>query len=323
MNELAPRKVILESILSPGDAVAMTAAVESLHLAYPGRFITDVRTAAREIWQHNPRITPLQASEPSVELLRVGYDAIHRSNQEPISFLEGYCRGIGDALGLPRLLHCLVNRPYLYLSEGEKTWIDQIREHFTHGRPVSYWLVNAGTKSDFTCKQWPVEFYQQVIDLLAGRVQFVQVGAAGEGQAGHRHVKLTGVIDLVGQTDHRQLIRLAYHAKGGLGPVTYLQHLMAAWQKPYVCLLGGREPAAWVQYPLQTTLHTLGALKCCEKNACWKSRIVPLGDGDDKDASDKLCDLPMLGMKQPVAKCMAMIRPGEVVATIERSAYKT
>ena len=60
------------------------------------------------------------------------------------------------------------------------------------------------------------------------------------------------MINLAGQTDHRQLIRLAWHARGGLGPVTYLQHLCAAWEKPYICLLGGREPATWVHYRYRT-----------------------------------------------------------------------
>lgn len=310
------RKIVVESLLAPGDAVVLTAAIESLHLQYPGRFLTDVRTAAMEIWQHNPRITPLAAGSGGAEHIPVGYESIHRSNQAPLSFLAGYVEDLGEKLGLP--LRCLVNRPQLYLSDEEREWIDQVREHFSHGRPVPFWLVNAGCKSDYTAKQWPVEFYQQVVDRLAGRVQFVQIGSE---EPGHRHERLTGAIDLVGRTDHRQLIRLAWHARGGLGPVTYLQHLLAAWQKPYVCLLGGREPASWVQYPLQTTLHTLGSLPCCENGACWKSRVVPLGDGDDKDALDKLCDRPVLGMKRPVARCMAMIRPEEVVAAVERCVY--
>ena len=125
------------------------------------------------------------------------------------------------------------------------------------------------------------------------------------------------MINLVGQTDVRQLVRLSYHAQGGLGPVTFIQHLFAAFEKPYVALLGGREPVSWVQYPLQTTLHTLGKLPCCRTRSCWRSRVVPLGDGAEQDGS--LCEAPVLGMQRPVGRCMAAITPADVVRAI--SAY--
>ena len=303
------QKLILRSNLCPGDILTMTAAIESLHLTYPDEYATDVRTPAREIWMHNPRITTIADDEPDVRMLDVHYPSINRCNQEHIPFLGGYCEYLGQQLGVS--LSLKVNRPQLYLSDQEKKWIDQIQHHVTDGRPVPFWLVNAGVKSDYTAKAWPIEHYQEVVDRTRGRVQWVQVGARE-----HNHPELHGVIDLRGQTDHRQLIRLAFHARGGLGPVTYLQHLCAAWEKPYICLLGGREPVTWTQYPLQHTLHTIGSLDCCQSTACWKSRVVPLRDGDPKDTS--LCLWPVMGMTRPTAKCMATIRPDEVLSILER-----
>ena len=51
-------KLILRNFQSPGDIVMLTAAVRDLHLAYPGRFATDVRTSCPALWEHNPWITP-------------------------------------------------------------------------------------------------------------------------------------------------------------------------------------------------------------------------------------------------------------------------
>jgi len=178
------------------------------------------------------------------------------------------------------------------------------------GVPAGYWLVSAGVKSDFTLKQWPVEYYQSVISYFRRKVCFVQVGSAE-----HDHPALEGAVNLVGRTDTRQLIALAYHALGGLGPITFLQHLCAAFEKPYVALLGGREPVNWTQYPLQTTLHTMGKLPCCRTRACWRSRVVALNDGAEQDRS--LCEAPVLGMSRPVGKCMAIIRPEDVIRAIE------
>lgn len=187
--------------------------------------------------------------------------------------------------------------------------MNQVEEHFTH-RPTKFWIVNAGVKQDYTLKQWPVEYYQEVIDHFRGTIQFVQVGASE-----HDHPTLASVINLVGQTDTRQLIRLCYHAQGGIGPITFIQHLFAGFEKPYVALLGGREPVNWVQYPLQTTLHTLGKLPCCRTRSCWRSRAVALNDRSEQDQS--LCDSPVLGMARPVGKCMAIIKPIEVIRAIE------
>ena len=230
------------------------------------------------------------------------YPSIHGCNQRNEPFLAGYTQFLGEQIGRP--LKLTTNRPDLYLSAEEKGWTNQIAEHHNWRGP--FWLVNAGTKSDFTAKQWPLEYFQQVIDRTQGRIRWVQVGANE-----HKHPQLDGVIDLRGQTDHRQLIRLAYHSAGGLGGVSYLQHLLAAWNKPYVCLLGGREPVTWVNYPLQQTLHTIGLLECCSAGGCWKSRVVELNDGDSKDKS--LCEQPITGLSKPVGRCMALITPDRVL----------
>ena len=61
------KKLILRANLCPGDILTMTAAVESLHLTYPGEYQTDVRTPSREIWQHNPRIIKVEDDDPENE----------------------------------------------------------------------------------------------------------------------------------------------------------------------------------------------------------------------------------------------------------------
>jgi ADP-heptose:LPS heptosyltransferase len=302
-----PRKIILRCHLSPGDIVTLTAAIQSLHDRYPGEFQTDVRTSCDPIFDHNPYITKLD--EADAEVIEMHYtETINRSNQIPNSFLRGYTDYLGKQLGIP--LDLTTNRGCLWLSSQEKEWMNQVKEHVTR-RDSRFWVVVAGTKHDFTLKQWPIEYYQEVVDRLIGEVQFVQVG-----ESGHDHPRLKNVIDLVGQTDIRQLIRLCWWASGGVGPITFVQHIFGAFEKPYVALLGGREPVSWTQYPLQTTLHSLGALSCCRTGACWRSRVVALNDGKEQDQS--LCEQPVFGLIKAVGRCMAIIKPNEVVSAIER-----
>ena len=304
---MMPRKIILVTKLSPGDVCTLTAAIESLHAFYPGRFLTDVRTSCDAVFQHNPHLFRLKDAEADLVVEMHYTDLIVQSDGRRNSFIEGYCDFLGKVLGIP--LPLATNRPHLYLSEVEIKTPNALFDP-PEALPDRFWLVNAGVKSDFTLKQWPVEYYQAVVDHFLGKVQFVQVGSAE-----HNHPTLQNVINLVGRTDARQLIRLTHRAQGGLGPITFLQHLCAAFEKPYVALLGGREPVIWTQYPLQTTLHTMGKLTCCLKRACWRSRVVPLHDGSEQDRS--LCEQPVLGMQRPVGKCMSIIHPIEVIRAIE------
>lgn len=194
------------------------------------------------------------------------------------------------------------------------------------------WLVAAGGKQDFTIKWWASKRYQQVVDHFRGRIQFVQVG-----EAGHFHPQLDGVLDLRGKTSLRELVRLMHHADGVLTPVSLLMHLSAAVptkeevqgsefkvhslkskfqncsSRPCVVIAGGREPVHWEAYPTHQFIHTIGMLPCCRQGGCWKSRVLPLGDGDAKDQPQNLC-VDVAGM---LPHCMDMITAEDVIRRIE------
>lgn len=296
-------------MLSPGDIMTMTIAIESLHETYPGEFLTDVRTVIPDIWEGNPWITPIDLNDPKATVIDMQYPQIHRSNQTLINFASCYTEYLGEQIGKP--LYARTNKPRIYLSEDEKAWMTMLQEHFTHGRKTRFGVLVAGTKCDYTIKQWPVEYYQEVVNRTLGQIQWVQVG-----EEAHNHHRLEGCISLIGQTTHRMLHRLVYHSTMGIGPVTYLLHLCAAFDKPYVYLAGGREPVTFINYPKMHTLHTIGSLPCCRDKSCWKSRVIPLGDKDAKD--NELCENPVIGLKSPVAKCMAMIEPEDVIRIVKR-----
>jgi ADP-heptose:LPS heptosyltransferase len=305
-----PRPIILKNFQSPGDVVMLTAAVRDIHLQHPGRFCTDVRTSAPDIWQNNPYVTSLDDSEG--ETLECHYPLIHRSNQEPWHFIHGFHQYLGAQLGVS--VTPTAFRGDIHLSNSERSWISQVHEIV--GTAVPFWIVVSGGKQDFTAKLWSVERLQRVIDRFAGKIAFVQVGASE-----HQHPPLSGVLDLRAKTDLRQLIRLVYHAQGVLCPVTLVMHLAAAVDvkdgfpknRPCVVIAGGREPPQWEAYPHHQFLHTVGSLSCCDNGGCWKSRVVPIGDGDEKDLPENLC-VDVVGDLQ---RCMDMISVGDVVRSIE------
>ena len=145
------------------------------------------------------------------------------------------------------------------------------------------------------------------------------------GEKDHWHEPLKNVINLVGQTTTRELIRLMHYAGGVVCPVTFAMHLAAAVEtrpgrpplRPCVVIAGGRDAAHWEAYPGHQFLQVIGMLACCQSGGCWKSRCQPVGDGDEKDRD--LCEQPVqIRSDLRIARCMAMITPGEVDQAIER-----
>ena len=306
------RKLILSNDQSPGDIVMLTAAVRDLHRKYPGDFLTDVRTPCADLWENNPYITALKPSEQGVESVDCQYPLIHRSNQEPWHFLHGFIDFLNRRLDLQIESHGIQGR-YPYLRVRKILDVAGAGDHWRSGPVLDR---RAGGKFDYTIKWWETARYQEVVDHFRGRVLFVQIG-----EQGHHHPPLRGVIDLRGKTDLRQLIRLVYHAQGVLGPVSLPMHLAAAIEtkagmpknRPCVVIAGGREPPHWEAYPHHQFIHTVGALRCCDNGGCWKSRTVPLGDGDPKDDPSDLC-VDVVGS---LPRCMDMVTADEVIRRIE------
>lgn len=302
-----PISLLLKTDQAPGDAVAMTAAIYSLHRAHPGRYTTVVESYWPEVFQHNPDVVPLVAQGAGV--VQMHYPAIHQSNQRGIHFMQGWCEFIGSALGINVPL--LTNRPHLYFAD--------------QAPPVeNFWLICSGGKRDLTNKLWGHQNYQAVVDALKGRIRFVQVGG-GKTPAPWAdtcaksmeddHPPLSGVDDAVGKTTLRELFDLTRRARGVLCGVSLLMHVAAALEKPAVVVAGGREPVAWNAYPKQHYLHTVGTLPCRDTvgivgGACWRSRVVPLGDGTVLDRDT--CEYPVDG----TPKCMKLISPEYVAETI-------
>lgn len=307
-------KLILSNYQSPGDIVTLTAAVRDLHLTHPGKFITDVRTSCPALWENNPYITPVQMDDAFH--IHCEYPLVHQSNELPYHMIHGFRMFLENKLGISIKPHAF--KGDIHLSSQEKEWKSQIEE--VEGDGARFWIIVSGGKNDFTAKWWDPERYQEVVDHFRGKITFVQCG-----DPRHHQPRLNHVVDLIGKTDARQLVRLMWHADGVVCPVTFLMHLAAAVEtKPNrplnracVVIAGGREPSHWEAYPHHQYLHTCGALPCCDNGGCWKSRVVPLNDGDIQD--DSLCEHPIIREgKVALPKCMDLITSHHVIEAIER-----
>lgn len=290
------KKIILSNPLAPGDIVVSTCAIRDLHLAHPGKFLTDVRvpTGCEQIFENSPYITKIADDDEAAVKIKMEYPDIHNSGWSGRPFVTAHTLYLAEKLKIKIPSTSL--RPDIHLSQDEKLWPSPVlKEHGFAGR---YWIINAGVKNDYTLKFY--HRYQEVIDLMKDRVQFVQVG-----QLEHNHPALEGAIDMRGKTDLRQLFRLSYHAEGAVSPVSLQMVVMAALSKPCVVVAGGREPIRWQMTPDHRFLAVNGAIECAQYDGCWKSKKADCVNIVSVDGGDR------------VPLCMEMIRAQDIVRAID------
>lgn len=301
VKSMTPQKLLLINRLSPGDILVMTNAIRDLHLAHPGKFITDVRTPCPDIFVNNPYITKLSYDEAEYNKINTWFESnvgktkmlgdimcvdmqyplIHQSGARGAHFAEGHREFLEETLNI-KIPQTKI-RPELYLSNPRSII------------PGKYWVINAGSKIDFTLKQYP--YYQEVVDLLKDKIQFVQIGVKS-----HLHKPLNGVIDMVGKTDNlRDLFQLIHYAEGVITCVSLPMHVAAAFKKPCVVVAGAREGTRWELYPNHRFIYVNGCLPCADYDGCWRSKA--------EECSNK---------KDGVPKCMLLIKPWEVASGVEK-----
>jgi ADP-heptose:LPS heptosyltransferase/SAM-dependent methyltransferase len=301
-------KIVLVNDLSPGDILLMSIALRSLHKAHPGKYISDVRSPCNEIFMNNPYVTHINVPDPAaankaIEDLKKDethppiilgdtkyiishYPLIHVSGMTGLPFADGHRMFLAKQLGIdiPRT----GMKPDIFFSPMELSLPRMVKG--------KYWIINAGIKNDYTLKWYA--YYQEVVDMLKDKIQFVQVGQVAPG---HNHPPLNGVIDLRGKTTLRQLFLLSHYSEGSICAVSLQMVVMAALSKPCVVIAGAREGTRWQLNPDHRFLYMTGAMKCATYDGCWRSKKE---ECDFKSRSGE----PM---------CMELIRPEDVARAVE------
>ena len=238
--------------------------MEDFKLSYP-EWDIDVRSPANEIFENCPHLTSLDEKDPEVETFKIGYPDINISGWNGLHYTDAFRNDIERQLNIK--IKKTSFRPVLWISDEEKGWINQVETEFDWKGP--FWIINAGQKPDNDLKYY--HRWQEVVDLLneyfKDKVKIVQIG-----HVDHIHKNLDGVLNLVGKTDLRQLIRLGYWSEGFIGPLSFQFVLGAALEKPGVVVAGGKEGVNWHIYPNIRHLCVNGSIDCCKWDGCWKSK---------------------------------------------------
>ena len=321
-KEKIKRKVLFKNFQSPGDLVMLSSSIRDLKLSHPDIEI-GLDCSCKEIFENSHYIVPfgsMKKGDPGVEFYKAEYPLIHESNEGQYHFIHGFRKWMEDTLDLK--IRATKFKGDIHLSDEERGWMSQIDEM---GISDKFWIIVNGGKTDYSCK-WPNPLImQEVVKYFKGKITFVQIGENGKN---HFHPPLKNVINLVGKTDLRQLIRLVYNSIGVLSPVTLAMHLAQAVEskhglhtRPCVVLGGCREGVVWEKYSDHQYLHRL-IKSCAPYSGCWRSRATQINDGDEKDKKD-LCDYPIeidypyKEGKLKIARCINMITPHDIIRAVE------
>lgn len=351
---MAPRKLLLVNHDGLSDTVLLTALVRDFQRATGGEFLVDVHTRGMPLWLYNQHISRLDwravsydgsaalepheyalpgeraklvCYDPEIQVVQLSKSG-HFAASESLSHINAYhaihsfAHDISQKLGLSSIVPIGEQKGDVILSDVERGWVSQVEEL---GIPHTFWVVSTGGVYERSAQWWDPVRYQRVVDEFQGKITFVQVGLADE-----HHPKLRGVVDLVGKTDLRQLVRLMYHAGGYLGPANFLMHLAAAVPvRPFdramrrrapkraaVIIAGGREPSQWIAYEGHQVVHTNGMLPCCAVGGCGKTRCEvprPL-----EPNPESLCSAPVsISRGSVIPRCLDMITPRAVIDRIQ------
>ncbi len=242
-----------------GDVVVLTAAIRDLYRSFPGQYEISIDSKYPDVWRHNPYVRSRVFPGKIIDCKNA---VIDRTGSTGRHYVHAYLDLLNRYLGTNAEISQI--KGDIHLSQEERGWYSDIWN--LCGREVPFWLICSGGKFDLPIKWWDHRRYQQVVDALRDKVQFVQVGTWG-----NHHLPLRGAIDLRGKTSVRDLIHLVHHADGVLCGVTALMHLAAAVparnpNRVAIIAAGNREPKSWEAYPDHFYLTSATDLEC---GNCW------------------------------------------------------
>jgi ADP-heptose:LPS heptosyltransferase len=256
------RRLVLNCHQAPGDTCVSTGVLWSLHETYPDQYETKITgCAAAELFANHPYAADFSEQAQQVNFEHPAFND-DRSTNVRWSMMQAQCFELGKFLGVP--LEPRTNKPMFFLTPSEKRY-RLLKE--------SYCLINAGWKDDFETKWY--SRWQEVVDGIRAAMPWltvVQIGELGQSHYSHHHPPLNGTLNLLGKTNARQLLLAASGSLFGLGPLSFLMHLYAGLEKPYICAASAFEPPTWTPYANVVRIGRSGELKCCANGACCRSK---------------------------------------------------
>ena len=157
------------------------------------------------------------------------------------------------------------NRPSCVL---DPRLLDHYRQEFRE-LPRPWTIVNRKAATWSPNKNWPDEYWGDLLDRLTARFSVIEIGASAQdrGVQPDDHY-----LDLRGKTALEELVAAIGAADLHVGPVSGPVHIAAAVGTPAVVIYGGYEHPVCSGYPGNINLYS--PVPCAP---CWLTELCPFG----------------------------------------------
>ena len=240
-------EVLLYFGYSPGDDMLCTAVVHEL--SKRGRKGIWLMSKSPDLFEGNNQVARVVPADRRYErfarfhgcgFLELEYAAYDRATDRSLPPTRHIIAEMCARAGMQGRIEL---RPYLHLTAAEREsaiWAKGKIAIQSSGMGASLQMAN---------KQWPAERFQQVVDALKDRFEFVQVGAPSD-------PPLKNVTDVRGKTSRRELAAVLANCQLYIGTVGFLMHVARAVECPSVIVYGGREAPWQTGYGCNTNLYS-------------------------------------------------------------------
>lgn len=301
------KRILFTDSHALGDAAENLIAIKDFHNSNPSIEV-NYQGTGEQLFENIPWVNRKMTRSTADQVVQITMDLINNSNKNGMQVVRCIEYDIEKKTGL-KIHPGDLKLPVMFSNEE----LADRKMFAENGIPSAYWIINAGGKSDFTTKHYPVEYFQKIVDATKHKITWVQVGMSQ-----HQHKPLQNVINMIDKTKSlRDFLKLIYFSSGVLTPISSTLHLSAmpmpanGKTRPCVVLGGGREPQSFTLYPNHHWFSAVGHLKCCS-SPCWKAKV---------EKGENSCVNPVEIGGQLVPKCMTIINPHLVASKVLQLAH--
>jgi hypothetical protein len=248
---------------APGDDLLLTPVLRAMD--EDGRGPTWVMTSHAGLFAGNPHVAHVlpfddglarALSVLGVRRMRLRYHDYLPAEDRSVAPSEHIVRLLARRAGIDRPVDVA---PEVFLTPAE------VAAGRLAPRQVAIQSTAQGAGMPLRNKEWYPERFQQVVDALAGRFTFVQLGLATD-------PPLAGAVDLRGRTSLREAGAVLANSLAFVGLVGFLMHMARAVGTPAVIVYGGREHPSQSGYAGNRNLFS--PVPCAP---CWLWNTCPFG----------------------------------------------
>lgn len=293
-----PKSIKVVNKHAPGDCVVLALVLHAFERIYP--------------------FVKINVGSGYPELFKLNWasnDDTRQGVNPDINFKETAVNGVSYPVQLTSSLSSQLKVPILF---SYRPPVFKLSDHETKATfNKKYIVINSGRKGNEDCKFWGTQQWQKVVDGLKDHITVIQTGLIC-----HKHPRLKGAVDYVGQTTNRKLLALISHPNcvGVLSHISFTYWLGVAQGKPTYTVCNAREHPSFLKVSDYSRFYfAKQGTYPCKLNNCFKKYTQ---ENSDKHCQEHLCKSTVMQGNECLPVCALAIKPELMIKDVLKDLSK-